>query len=443
MIEAEHNVIGLMLTYSEVIPDVTAVLTQEMFASELDGLIFAEIVKAYNEGIEADTAYLAPRIECDRYPIEAVNERLLYAIQNAPISSVLAPTEIKAVYDEYVARSLRQTLSHTEITTANVYEVVNALSDRLGTIRTSNIKGKTASEIAAENGGAYFKKRDRPLMKTGYGFLDDVIGGLDKGDMVVIGARPAVGKTAFGVQLALQVIETGYTVQLFNLEMTERQIYERMISYYSGIPQIRLRTAEMYRNDAEEQLFKGANEKLETIEGFSIVTGSKSVSQIRREVQRAKPDLVIIDYLQLIKSDVAYRGNRYAEVGAISHAIKAIAIDLDIPVIVMTQLNRMSEGRDNKAPTMSEIRESGDIEQDASIIILLWNKSLEDKTRKGCKIEKNRHGETGKVELKFNGSRMRFENADEDKFKPRDDNDGFMTVPDEMLDDLPFIADEG
>ena len=124
-------------------------------------------------------------------------------------------------------------------------------------------------------------------------------------------------------------------------------------------------------------------------------------------------DVIIIDYLQLLKADTTYRGNRYAEVGAISKAIKALAMELDIPINALSQLNRVSEMRETKEPTMAELREAGDIEQDASVIILMWNLSQDDKSKKGCKVEKQRQGQTGKVVMNFNGDLMKFEETDE------------------------------
>jgi replicative DNA helicase len=125
-------------------------------------------------------------------------------------------------------------------------------------------------------------------------------------------------------------------------------------------------------------------------------------------------DIIIIDYLQLLKADNTYRGNRAAEVGEISRAIKNLAMELNIPIIALSQLNRASMGRDDKEPTMSELREAGNIEQDASVIMLLWNIDENDKSKKGCKIEKNRQGECGKIVMRFNGDTMRFEETDED-----------------------------
>ena len=139
----------------------------------------------------------------------------------------------------------------------------------------------------------------------------------------------------------------------------------------------------------------------------------QAVSEIRSESRHMGYDIIIIDYLQLLKSDKEYRGNRYAEVGAISKAIKALAMELNIPIIALSQLNRVSEARDTKEPTMAELREAGDIEQDASVIMLLWNISNDDKSKKGCKVEKQRQGQTGSVVLHFNGDLMRFEESKE------------------------------
>ena len=124
-------------------------------------------------------------------------------------------------------------------------------------------------------------------------------------------------------------------------------------------------------------------------------------------------DIIIIDYLQLLKADTTYRGNRAAEVGEISRAVKNLAMELNIPVIALSQLNRTTEMGTNKEPTMAELREAGNIEQDASVIMLLWNLDENDRSKKGCKIEKNRQGECGKVVLKFNGDLMKFQETNE------------------------------
>ena len=144
-----------------------------------------------------------------------------------------------------------------------------------------------------------------------------------------------------------------------------------------------------------------------------ITTGSKAVSEIRAESRHMGYDVIIIDYLQLLKADKTYKGNRYAEVGAVSRAIKALAMELNIPVIALSQLNRASEHYETKEPSMSDLREAGDIEQDASVIMLMWNCDENDRSKKGFKIEKQRQGQTGKEVLYFDGNLMRFEESGE------------------------------
>ena len=134
--------------------------------------------------------------------------------------------------------------------------------------------------------------------------------------------------------------------------------------------------------------------------------------------------------MQLIKSETTYRGNRAAEVGEISRSLKSLAMELNIPIIALSQLNRASEGRDTKEPAMSELREAGNIEQDASVIILLWNLDQDDRSKKGCKIEKNRQGECGKIVLKFDGNLMKFTETDQtvkeaSNWKSLDDDNPF------------------
>ena len=154
-----------------------------------------------------------------------------------------------------------------------------------------------------------------------------------------------------------------------------------------------------------------------------ISSGTKSVSEIRNECRHQELDCIIIDYLQLVRADTRYQ-SRASEVGAISKAIKALAMELNVPIIALSQLNRTSEMRETKEPTMGELREAGDIEQDASIIILLWNLDNEDKTRKGLKVDKNRQGELGKIVYRFDGNEMRFQETEEE-LKSKD---GFKTV---------------
>lgn len=241
----------------------------------------------------------------------------------------------------------------------------------------------------------------------------------------MIGARPAVGKSAFVTQVLMSMGAAGKRVLLYNLEMREAQVYERMLSRQSGIKLNRIRRGKSFLND-EKSRFDAANTELKKLDIW-ISSGAKTVPEIRSECRNMGADCIIIDYLQLVRTDRHY-SNRASEVGEISKSIKALAMELKCPIIILSQLNRVSELRETKEPTMAELRESGDIEQDASVIILLWNRDENDRTKKGLKVEKNRQGEQTKIHLEFGGASMSFRELEEKEetegvFVPAEQND--------------------
>ena len=237
--------------------------------------------------------------------------------------------------------------------------------------------------------------------------LDNTLGGLEGGDMIVIGARPAVGKSAFVTQIAINLADRKKKIAFYNLEMSDKQVYERLLSRKSRIGLNRIRRARSFLGD-EKDRFDKANQELKKSTLF-IRSGAVTVSQIRNECRHLDLDCIVIDYIQLLRADIHYQ-SRANEVGAISKAIKALAMELNIPIIALSQLNRVSEMRQDKVPTMGELREAGDIEQDASIILLMWN-IVDDK--KGLKVEKNRQGILSTEVLRFDGDNMQFIETDE------------------------------
>ena len=225
--------------------------------------------------------------------------------------------------------------------------------------------------------------------------------------MIVIGARPSAGKSAFVTQVICNVAEKGISVGYFNLEMGNKQIYHRVVARYSGIDLSRVQHARYFLQDEEERCNK-ANDKIKAFNNVTVLTGSCKLSEIKSECRHRKFGLIVIDYLQLIVPTRTF-DSKAAEVGEISKQLKALAMELQVPVVALSQMNRKVRSTDE--PTMSELRESGNIEQDASIIALLWN--LDDKgTHKGLKVDKNRQGTTTKEVLRFEGSLMTFTETD-------------------------------
>lgn len=410
---AEQNVIGSLLLDPESIGKIQG-LEPDMFASELYGRMYLEFLRGYENGYQVNAVVLTAKIP--EYPADMVQREIRTCLEKT-LTSVEVESYADIVIREYRAAQLDRILQSVKPDPENVDEQTGELINDLEALLDGReSQAKTLAEITRENKDRYFKDDAAQRTYIGFSKLDDLLGGLEGGDMIVIGARPGVGKSAFVTQVTTSLARSGKRVGFYNLEMQEKQVYERFVVAESGIGLTRLRRAVRFLGDEEER-FRRANEVLEKEERIIITTGSKAMSEIRNESRHMGYDVIIIDYLQLLRADKTYRGNRYAEVGAISRAIKALAMELNIPIIALSQLNRVSENREGKEPTMAELREAGDIEQDASVILLMWNIS-KDSSRKGIKVEKQRQGRTGKIVLRFNGDLMRFEETDE---TPRDD----------------------
>ena len=429
-IMAEQSVIGSLLMDQECIADVYSILEPQMFTDELFGKVYHEYQKAYDNHYDLSFSDIEQKLRSDSFPSEIIVEQLKTCLSST-ITSVFIKRDADVIVNDYKAYRLDKFLNTIKVSPTNLKEQIRALQEELEVLQDNRQdKSKTLADITKENKDNYFKEKEVNPLNIGFDKLDDMLGGLEGGDLIVIGARPAVGKSALVTQIASNLSKQGKRIGFYNLEMQNKQVYERFIVSESGIGLTRLRRAINFLGDEKER-FDKANETLEKSDNIVITSsGSKTVNDIRSESKHMDYDIIIIDYMQLIKSETTYRGNRAAEVGEISRSLKSLAMELNIPIIALSQLNRASEGRDTKEPAMSELREAGNIEQDASVIILLWNLDQDDRSKKGCKIEKNRQGECGKIVLKFDGNLMKFTETDQtvkeaSNWKSLDDDNPF------------------
>lgn len=410
---AEKNVIGSLLIDKDCISTVYNILEPQMFTNELLGKIYHEYQRAFDRGYELTLPAIEQNLRSDAYPSEVVMTVLRDCLAETFTSSEVRQNAL-VVQNDYKAQKFNLILNSIKVSPNNLKSQIGALQKELEALLDSReVSSKSLSQITLENKDKYFKEREVKPLHIGFDKLDELLGGLEGGDMIVIGARPAVGKSALVTQITSNLAKQGKRIGFYNLEMQNKQVYERFVVSESGIGLTRLRRAIRFLGD-EEQRFNDANKTLERAENIVITSaGSRTVGEIKAESKHMDYDIIIIDYLQLLKADTTYRGNRAAEVGEISRAIKSLAMELNIPIIALSQLNRASEGRETKEPTMAELREAGNIEQDASVIMLMWNLDENDRTKKGLKIDKNRQGECGKIVMKFNGDTMRFEETNE------------------------------
>lgn len=248
-------------------------------------------------------------------------------------------------------------------------------------------------------------------LQTGFDALDRVIIGMNKSDLILVGARPGMGKTAFAMNIAVNAAKSGKTVAVFSLEMSAEQLISRIMASEAQVPSHILRTGNI------QDWVSLAHASSCMVETRLLIddTPGISVGQIKSRLRRVKDlGLVVIDYLQLMQSDTT-TGNRVQEVGDISRGLKLLAKELDVPVICCAQLSRSPESRPDKRPMLSDLRESGSIEQDADIVMFLYRDDYykEDKSENAVAeviVAKNRHGSLGKVQLGWIGSYTKFVN---------------------------------
>ena len=408
-------------------------LKPEMFTDGLLGRIYHEFYTAYETNVETNLILILEKLKNEGYNSKELHDTCGKLFQFS-ITSVGIKRYAEEVIASYKARMLNKYISSMVINGNNYEEAVQGIQCEMERLeKGKKTVGKTLNDIAKEYESSYFTDKNEPVVKLGFSKLDEMLF-LEGGDIVVIGARPSVGKSALVTQIASNIVKQGKRVGFFNLEMHNKQMFERFIVSESGISLTRLKRAKCFLGD-EEIRYRKAVEKLKGVENLYISTGRKSVADIKAEAKKGHFDILIIDYIQLVKPDKSYRGNRTAEVGEVSKSIKELAMDLNIPIIELSQMNRLSEMKDDKEPTMAELREAGDIEQDASVIYLLWNADPNDRTIKGSKVEKNRQGTLGKVHFKFNGEYMHFEECEYEK-KNAPKKNGFVPVRD---DDIPFV----
>lgn len=438
MNEAEDGVIGCVLIDNESLYDVYNTLKPDMFLSDFGRDCFAEMLAMYDRGEPINVVSLSQRLENHKWDKEYIASGLKDCAMSAPVSGLIK-SYAKSVFEDYKSRVVAELFQRVSLMPCDIDRTISEVLTRLEELNSNQkITSKSLKKIVEENKGNYFNEKvGENGVRTGFCKLDDCLGNLEGGDVTIIGARPAVGKSAFVTQMIGQMAIKGERIGYFNLEMNESQVYERFVARMAELSLTRVRRAKTFLG-GEKDAFEKANEEMS---GYDVVvsTGSKTVSEIRAESRHQMFDVIIIDYLQLIKADRRY-ANRASEVGDISKSIKALAMELHVPIILLSQLNRLSESKDTKEPTMAELRESGDIEQDASNIILIWNVS-ESRKYKGLKVEKQRQGENMKEGLKFDGEHMKFEERmeDFDKFlsnvKRIEKGDGFKNIDDE---DMPF-----
>lgn len=405
---------GMNLVYNRI--------SAEMLTNDFCQDVYLCLLGLYDRGETITVPEVARLLEDERREKDEIVPFLMSCVDEIS-SSTEIKAYAKAIETEFKTKHIKTILNNTKFEPNSIDETIETLQAQLEKLKQT--KGReilTLAEIAEEYQDKHFNESvDEELIKTGFSRFDECIGGFEGGEMIVLGARPSAGKSAFVTQIICNIAEKGHSIGYFNLEMGNKQIYQRVVARYSGIEMSRIQHGKYFLND-EESNFRSANEKMKKHNNVTVFSGSYKINEIKAECRHRKFGLVVIDYLQLI-IPTRHFDNKAAEVGEISKQLKGLAMELKIPVVALSQMNRKIKSTDE--PSMSELRESGNIEQDASIIALLWNLS-EDGKMKGLKVDKNRQGKTMKEVLKFEGALMTFTETDLEVGKVQNDD---MEIP--------------
>ena len=424
---AEQAVLGSMLVSRDAVQSAVEVLKPEDFYREDNREIYSAMMDIYSIGKEIDMITVTEQLRL-RGTLERVGgtQNLATLIDNVPTTSNIE-NYVKIVEEKSTLRNLIRVANDIIKTGYSQTEELDSIIEQsekgiFDLVQNRNSKGYASmKEILVDAFDSiekmYQNKSRLSGIESGFIDLDEKISGLNNSDLIIVAARPAMGKSAFVLNIASFVaMHDKVPVMIFSLEMSKEQLVKRILSSESEIDSMKLNNANL---DSDEWLKLGeASGRLSDIPIYIDDTPALSSSEIRAKCRKAKLEknvgLIIIDYLQLMESRTN-NASRQQEISEISRSLKILAKELDVPVIALSQLSRATESRADHRPMLSDLRESGSIEQDADIVMFLhredyYDKETEKKNIAEVIIAKNRNGETGTVELAWMGKYTKFAN---------------------------------
>jgi len=437
-IEAEQSVLGALLIDRDAVIEVADVLRPVDFYRQAHGTIYEAVLELYDKREPIDIVTVSEVLER--------SDRLEQVGGSAYLTSLinLTPTAVNAVhYARIVERKavLRNLIGAAGRIAAigydentDVGESIDRAEQELFAVSQKRVETgfaplKTLLHSAYDRLDYLHQHRGEISgIRTGFADLDALTSGLQRSDLVIVAARPSVGKTSLALNFAEHAaVREGKTVGVFSLEMSKEQLVLRLLSSVANIDSQRLRTG--FLEEMDFTRLAPAMNSLAEAPVFIDDTPNISTMELRTKARRLQAeaglDMIIVDYLQLMQSTLNSRdANRVQEVSEITRGLKALARELQVPVIALSQLSRQTEMRENKEPRLSDLRESGSIEQDADLVIFLWREKErggEDEDPEGevinLRLAKHRNGPTGDSKLYFRKRQTRFVSyADEERY---------------------------
>lgn len=435
-VDAERFILGSMLVDNNLAIELENGLEVSDFYNNDNKIIFQAIRTVVEEKTEVGaTSVTEVLIRNGQYETIGGNNYLFDLITEVPVLSEV-DSYINVLKEKALQRSLLNAVK-------KIYDMILAGKTNLDDLLTHAVE--SVNDIAKNRRTASLISMDRAVEKTfeiieskknkdyeddtilsGYPDLDEVIHGLGRGALIILAARPSIGKSTFALNIASNVAESNKKVAFFSLEMGYDQLVTKIFASNSSINMNKLISGNL-SNDEMTKLLVAKN-YISEFPLFFDDDSSNELNEIKAKCQKLKRenglDLIVIDYLQLLSIGGASSMNRVQEVGKISRGLKVMARTLNVPIIALSQLSRSVEKQDraDKTPGLADLRESGSIEQDADIVLFLHREKTTDETAKSFRssktdliIAKNRNGETKKLKLIFNGAHSKFSQASEDK----------------------------
>ena len=432
---AEKSLLGAILISDSVMPEILTILKPRDFYEKRHEVIFEAMAGLYDQHKPIDLLTLTSELKSKKLLKDIGGASYLTELSNFVPAASHAKAYAEIVEKASVRRRLIQ--AGTEIANrayeddAEVDNLIGSAERDLFEVSDKIVKSDYVAmdELLADAFDRIeeLHKNKGALrgLKTGFRDLDKKTAGFQKGDLIIIGARPAMGKTTFAQNLAYNIASINKKgVLFFSMEMAANEIIDRMISDVSGVDNWKMRTGNL--TDEEFSKIGDALAEMDEIPIFIDDTSSMTIVELRNKARRASHDhdigIIIVDYLQLIAGDGTYKGNRVMEVTEISRGLKILARELEIPVVALAQLSRSVTGRDDPRPVLSDLRESGSIEQDADLVMFLhrpdYYKQNDDNYEEThiteLLVAKHRHGAVGKIELYFHPELLRFMSLDKE-----------------------------
>lgn len=431
----EKSLLGAILISDAAFPEILEKISAADFYDEAHSKIFEAMTTLYNNHRPIDLLTLTNELRAEKNLKKIGGAAFLTELTNF-VPTAANATAYADIISECAIR--RRLISTGSAIVEKAYEPSNSVDDLLGDAEKELFKvsdNTVKSDYAALEDllvDAFDRietlHRDKGALrglKTGFKDLDKKTAGLQQGDLIIVGARPAMGKTTFAQNIAYNVATINKRgVLFFSMEMASNEIVERMIADVSGIDSWKIRTGNI--SDEDFATIGDALGEMGETPVYIDDTSTMTVQELRNKARRAAHDhdigLIIIDYLQLISGSDRYAGNRVQEITEISRGLKQLARELKVPVVALAQLSRNVTSRDDPRPVLSDLRDSGSIEQDADLVMMLHRVDYYHMNEEGYEktnitellIQKHRHGSVGKIELYFHPELLRFMSLDKD-----------------------------